>query len=120
MEASLEHLKRGTARYVDTMLVALEPYYRSLETAARTSALATELGIKRVYAVANKVRNNDDEKAIAQFCEKHHLNLVATIPYDEAIMEADKIGLAPMDYDVSSIAVLEIMKLADTLESVGN
>ena len=30
MEAGLEHLKRGTARNVDVMLVVAEPYYRSL------------------------------------------------------------------------------------------
>ena len=36
MEAGLEHLKRGTAKNVDMMLIVVEPYYRSLEAGMRT------------------------------------------------------------------------------------
>ena len=43
MEAGLEHLKRGTARNVEAMLIVAEPYYRSLEAASRTFSLANEL-----------------------------------------------------------------------------
>ena len=32
MEASIEHLTRGTVRNTDVLLVVTEPYYRSLET----------------------------------------------------------------------------------------
>ena len=35
MEAGVEHLSRGTGRYVDTLLVTLEPYYKALETSRR-------------------------------------------------------------------------------------
>ena len=35
MEAGLEHLKRGTAKNVDMMLIVVEPYFRSLEAQAR-------------------------------------------------------------------------------------
>ena len=61
MEAGLEHLKRGTARHVDMMLVVAEPYYRSLEAAMRTAELADELGIPYVRVVANKVRSEEDQ-----------------------------------------------------------
>src|SRR5437762_2621239 len=37
MEASIEHLTRGTVRNVDVLLVVTEPYYRSLETMGRTA-----------------------------------------------------------------------------------
>ena len=59
MEAGLEHLKRGTARNVDVMLMITEPYYRSMEAAARTFALAKELEIPHLFAVANKVKNSE-------------------------------------------------------------
>ena len=39
MEAGLEHLSRGTGRHVDTLVVTLEPYYKSLETARRLYGL---------------------------------------------------------------------------------
>ncbi len=51
MEASPEHLSRGTTRYVDALLLVAEPYYRALETARRLAALATELPIPRVGVV---------------------------------------------------------------------
>jgi len=35
MEAGVEHLSRGTGRYVDTLLVTLESYYKALETSLR-------------------------------------------------------------------------------------
>jgi len=64
MEASLEHMRRGTVRHVDTMLIVTEPYFRSLETAARLAELGREIGIQRVAAVANKVRTEEEEAAV--------------------------------------------------------
>ena len=62
MEAGLEHLKRGTAKNVDMMLIVVEPYYRSLEAGMRTFKLATELKIPHLYAVSNKVRTEADRE----------------------------------------------------------
>ena len=44
IEAGLEHLSRGTARHVETLFVVGEPYFKSLETASRSFALAKDLG----------------------------------------------------------------------------
>ncbi len=38
-EASLEHMKRGTSKYVDTIYIVMEPYYRSLEAGERFERL---------------------------------------------------------------------------------
>ncbi len=46
MEASLEHMKRGTSQHVDVMLGIVEPYYRSLEAVARFADLAQGLDIQ--------------------------------------------------------------------------
>ncbi|MDQ4130553.1 MAG: AAA family ATPase [Actinomycetota bacterium] len=51
LEASPEHLSRGTARHVDALLLVTEPYYRSLETVRRLASLASELPIPRVAVV---------------------------------------------------------------------
>ena len=42
MEAGLEHLSRsgGTLRYVDQLLVVVEPYAKAIETGRRTVRLA--------------------------------------------------------------------------------
>src|SRR5919197_947728 len=85
MEAGLEHLSRGTPRHADMLMAVVEPYYRSLETAARIAELARELQIARVHAVANKVRGRGDEEAIGSFCASRRIPLLAVVPYDDAV-----------------------------------
>ena len=116
MEASIEHLSRGTMRHVDALLVVLEPYYRSMETAGRIVPLARGLGIERIFGVANKVRNPQDEEAVETYCRNHDLPLIAKIPFDENVVEADRAGRAVIDYDVSSLIVEELSHVADFLE----
>jgi CO dehydrogenase maturation factor len=60
MEAGIEHLGRGTAESVDAMLVVVEPGWASLETAARVVSLARDLGVKKTYAIANKIACDAD------------------------------------------------------------
>ncbi len=115
MEASIEHLSRGTLRYVDALLVVLEPYYRSMETAGRTVPLARELGLKRIYGVANKLRSPQDTEAVEAYCRNHDLELIARIPFDDNVVEADRTGRAVIDYDVTSPIVEELSRAADFL-----
>ena len=86
MEAGIEHLTRGTSRAVDAMVVVVEPGARSLETARRIHGLATDLGVSRIWAVANKVRHDDDRDFIAG--KLGDIELVAAIPYDTDVVEA--------------------------------
>ncbi|MDQ6737591.1 MAG: AAA family ATPase [Gemmatimonadota bacterium] len=115
MEAGLEHLSRGTGRHLSRFVATIEPYYRSMEIARRVVGLANELGIGEVIAVANKVRDEGDHKAIADFCAAHSLNLVGEIPFDSTVLEAERAGKTPIDFDANSPAVRAIEKLADTL-----
>ncbi len=116
MEASIEHMSRGTVRYVDALLVVLEPYYRSLETAGRTVPLARGLGIPHIYGVANKLRSPQDREAVEAYCRKHDLELIANIPFDEAVVEADRTGRAVIDYDATAPIVEELSRVADFLQ----
>ena len=115
MEAGLEHLSRGTGRHVSRFVAVLEPYYRSMETARRVVALAGELGITDVVALANKVRDDADRRAIAEFCAAHGMRLVGEIPYDSTLAEAERMGAPPIDYKSTSPAVSQIRALAETL-----
>ena len=98
MEAGLEHLKRGTVRNVDMMLIVAEPYYRSLEAASRVWSLAGELEVPLIYVVANKVRNDADRKAIDEYCEKHGMPILGYVPSEEKFVEAEREALSPIDY----------------------
>jgi len=118
MEAGLEHLKRGTARNVDLMLIVAEPYYRSLEAALRTHELSEELGIPFIRIVANKIRNPDDRIAIETFCRQHGMTIIGMVPQDEALMEAERQAKSPYDFARDSAAVTAISTLADHISAL--
>ena len=118
MEAGLEHLKRGTARHVDMMLIVVEPYYRSLEAGMRTVALAKELGIKHIKVVANKVRNDEDMEAIQVFCDRHEMEIIGTVPLDEYMVNAERQELAPFDFAPSSSGVVSLRKIAQAIDEL--
>jgi CO dehydrogenase maturation factor len=115
LEASPEHLSRGTTRHVDALLLVVEPYYRSFETARRMAALAGELPIGRVGVVANKLRSPEDAQAIAEYCERHGLNLEGEVPWSTEVLDADRAEIPVLDYDPSGPVVAAISKLAEKL-----
>ncbi len=114
-EASLEHMKRGTSRYVDKIYTVVEPYYRSLEAAARFADMARQLGIRQVEAIANKVRNEEEEQAIREYCQKIDLPIAVMVPFDEQVMNADLKGLSVMDYDQDAKVVKAMESFAEKL-----
>lgn len=114
-EASLEHMKRGTSRHVDKMYTIVEPYYRSLEAAGRFADMARQLGIKQVEAIANKIRNKEDEQAIRAFCKKIDLPIAVMIPFDEQVTNADLEGVSLMDYDKDSKVVKAMEGFVESL-----
>ena len=95
MEASPEHLARSTAEAVEQMLVVAEPWFRSLETARRSVALAAGLGIPTVRVVANKLRDAADRDAVEAFCARHGMELAGAVPHDEGLADAERAGAAP-------------------------
>ena len=99
LEASPEHLSRGTARHADVLLLVVEPYYRSLEAARLQASLAAETSIGQVSVVANKCRQPSDSDAISEFCTRHGLDLVGVLPWSEAVLGADARSRPLLDHD---------------------
>jgi len=115
LEAGLEHLSRGTARHVETLFVVGEPYFKSLETASRSFALAKDLGIANVRMIANKVRSTRDEETVRDFAGRHNLPIAAVVPFDDAVVAADERGIALIEYQPAEPSVAAIRRLADDL-----
>jgi CO dehydrogenase maturation factor len=119
MEAGLEHLSRsgGTLAYADVLLVIMEPSRKSIITAARTIALAEELGIPRTYGVGNKARGTDDVEFFEKVCAEYGVPLAGVVPFDTAVVDADRAGgsLAPGSGDAVR---REIDKVVDFLDGV--
>lgn len=119
LEASPEHLSRGTTRNVDALLLVVEPYYRSYETARRMAQLASELPIGRVAVVANKLRTPTDLQAIEEYCERHSLNLDGRLPWSATVLDADAAEIPLLDYDPDGAVVAAISDVADKLIALG-
>jgi len=105
MTAGIEHLTRGTAMFVNMMLVLTEPTLISLRTALTTCALAQQMSIKDVAVVGNKVRGEEDERAITSFVEgaklREPIKVLGCIPFDEDVF-GRAIARAPTDEEVAS------------------
>jgi CO dehydrogenase maturation factor len=115
LEASPEHLSRGTVRNADVLLLVTEPYYRSLEATRRQAALASELPILRVGVVANKLRSPDDADAVREFCARHGLEMMAEIPWGEEALDGDRAGIPLIDAAPDSPVVAAVARLAGDL-----
>ncbi len=109
MEAGIEHLGRGTAEGVDTMLVVVEPGWASLQTAARVAALARDLGIRSVQAVANRIRTEEDRAFVREGLGD--LPLAAMLPHDPDLERQARTGAYHRDGPFHR----EIVRLADAL-----
>jgi len=110
MEAGVEHLGRGTAKHVDTMLIVTDSSIKSLETARHIHRLAKDAGIKQVFLVGNKVTSELQRNAIKKFTENNSLKVLEFVPFDEQIVKAEMQGETPLKYK-GSLALHTIEKL---------
>lgn len=95
MEAGIEHLTRGTAEGVDAFIVVVEPGQRSVQTANTVKELAKGLGVKEVFVVANKVRNDADITFLKDNIKG--MNLLGALKFNQSVMDADIGGMSPFD-----------------------
>lgn len=114
MEAGIEHLTRGTAEGVEAFIVVVEPGQRSLQTANAVKDLALGLGVKKVFAIANKTRKKQD----TDFIKKNlpDIGFLGSISFNEKIMDSDISGIP--SYEASSQAIDEVRAIRDTLQKL--
>jgi CO dehydrogenase maturation factor len=114
MEAGIEHLTRGTAEGVDAFIVVVEPGQRSLQTANAVKDLALGLGIKKVFAIANKARREQDIAFIKD--NLPDIGFLGAISFNENIMDSDISGIP--SYEASARAVDEVRIIRDALQNL--
>ena len=107
MYAGVEHLGRATVDFVDAMLIVVEPTRRSLGTAGQIKRLAQDIGVKNLWLVGNKVRNQEDIDFLES--ETPGLPLLGFLHVDLAVQEADRLGLPVYDYVPSLKKSVETM-----------
>ena len=108
MEAGLEHLGRGTAMNMDQFIVVIEPGARSVQTYRNVKRLASDLGVKKVRVVANKIRDEGDEQFIREAIPAE--DLLGFIHYNKEVIDADRNGQSPYDYSPTAIEEIRQIK----------
>ena len=112
LEAGVGTVSRLGEGQIDLLLLVVEPYAKSIEVGRRARSIALELGIPRLMVVASRVVDESDMSAIVEVVEAE---ISVTIPDDLAVVEADRIGLAPIDHAPGSPVVTAVGMLADEL-----
>jgi len=101
MEAGIEHLGRATAQAVDAFIIVVEPGKRSLQTARAIQKLAGDIGIKRIYVVGNKMRDQADRDFVLQ--NLPDLPVLGFISHSSKAIEADRRGIPVFDLDAAML-----------------
>ena len=90
MEAGIEHLGRGTVQAVDALIVVLEPGMRSVQTFFQVEKLSKDIGIKRIFAVLNKVANSRQREIVEK--ELKDVPFLGCISFNDGVAESDLLG----------------------------
>jgi len=112
MEAGLEHMGRASARGVDAMISVVEPGMRSVQTAERVRKLADDIGIQRIFVVANKLREEPQLDLLRRAL--HQQIVLGTLPYCDRLALADLEG-RPIDLEDREFAEA-VDRLGEALE----
>jgi CO dehydrogenase maturation factor len=109
-EAGLEPLGRATAQGVNALFIVVEPDGASLLTAERIHKLAKEIGVPKIFAVANKVREPTDLEYITKGLSAI-MPLGGALPYSDTLR---KVGPTMLEDGTIHREVRAILKLCTT------
>ena len=108
LEAGVEHIGRGTARQVDALLVVADSNLKSLEIAKHIHDMAKAAGMQQLFLVGNRVMNEAQRDAIQSFAEKNGLPVLAFVPFDQKVIEADMLGETPLkDMKIEAVKTID-------------
>ncbi|MCA1692655.1 MAG: AAA family ATPase [Actinobacteria bacterium] len=110
LEAGLNDLIWAKPGGDDVVLAVSEGSEKSVEIARRAVVVAEELGVTRIIGVANRSLSEEDAARIGELLG---VGEVFRVPEDRSVERADHLGVAPMDADPSSPAMVAVSELAD-------
>ncbi len=122
LAAGVEFLGRASVQGIDAFVVVVEPGSRSIETAGNIAAMARELGIGTVGAIANKVTEPAQLDVIRS--KLGDTPLLGAVTYSKSIQEADLKRAPVMQADAAAVSELNearhrLVELMKNTEVVG-
>jgi CO dehydrogenase maturation factor len=88
MEAGVEHFGRGVEKYIDTLLILVEPSFESIALASKINLLAQASGVKNTGAVMNKITSPAINQKMQEELNRRRVRVIGMIPFDEEISES--------------------------------
>ena len=101
--------------YADTYLLVVEPTWQSVLTARRAAKLA-RMREARVLPVANKVREDSERDVLESRLGEP---VVATIPFDDEVKEAERLGVPLIDHAPDSRGAKAIGEIVQRIDARG-
>jgi CO dehydrogenase maturation factor len=92
--------------------VVVEPGQRSIQTAHNIKKLASDIDIKNVFVVGNKINSRQDEEFIKSNLDD--MKVIGFISYNPDVIISDLEGVSP--FDRGGEVVKEVKKIKQRLE----
>jgi CO dehydrogenase maturation factor len=117
-EAGMEHLSRGTAKHIDTLLLVSDCSHRGVQAVARIKNLVKELELQvsRQYLIMNRAPAGELSEGILTEIAKQGLNLLGVVPADPLVYEYDARGKALVDLPEDSISRKAVSELLTKID----
>ncbi|MDQ6846990.1 MAG: AAA family ATPase [Candidatus Dormibacteraeota bacterium] len=108
LEAGLNDLLWARPGGGDMLLCVAEPSVKSIDIAARACRIGQALGVSLVFGIANRCTEPEDHARVSAVLGVP----VYALPEDPALAEADRLGVAPLDHDPDSPAMVAMREVA--------
>lgn len=112
LPAGPRHIAFGWAPYARRFLAVVQPTAQSAMAARRVARIARLTDGVQVLFVANRVTGAADVAHVEKWLGEP---VIAAVPADESVAEAERLGIAPIDHAPGSPAVAEIERLVKHL-----
>jgi CO dehydrogenase maturation factor len=98
LEAGVEHLGRGTISVVDHLLIVVQPYRGSIETAKKIYKLSEQLGIKQIHFIGNRIKDANDIAFLENYLGHP---LLEWLPDNPCLTESERKCMTLCDTDIT-------------------
>lgn len=117
LPAGTRQLAEDWAPYADIYLVVVQPGAQSALTAQRVAGLARLRAPQAAVGfIANRVQREQDVRHVEEMMGE---SVFASLPADEGVAEAERVGAAPIDHAPDSPAITAIERLTAGLARLG-
>ena len=113
--AGVEHFTRGAIKGIDMLLIVSEATRACIETSRIIKTLGADLGIRRIYYIANKIRSEKEELLVRASFRRDEL--IGLVRMSEAIAD-QSIGVGSKRNPPLFITLPEIEQIFQKLQSI--